>query len=78
VLTAGSVKETREVKAGSSYLGQSDLRQHFGLGQAAQADRLEIRWPSGQTETLASLAANQIVTITEGKGVTARAPLARR
>src|SRR4029077_8917272 len=35
VLTAGSLKETREVKAGSSYLGQSDLRQHFGLGQAA-------------------------------------------
>src|SRR6185295_18677293 len=54
-LTAGTTKAVREVKAGSSYLGQSDLRQHFGLSQAAQADRLEIRWPSGQTETLTNL-----------------------
>jgi hypothetical protein len=77
-LTAGSVKAVREVKAGSSYLAQSDLREHFGLGHAAQADRLEIRWPSGQTETVSALAANQIVTITEGKGVTSRSPLARR
>ena len=77
-LSAGSLKAVREVKAGSSYLSQSDLRQHFGLGRAMQADRLEIRWPSGQAEAVSNLAANQIVTITEGKGVTARAPLVRR
>jgi len=41
------VSQVREIKAGSSYLGQSDLRVHFGLGQAAQADRIEIRWPGG-------------------------------
>jgi len=76
-LTAGAIAQVREVKAGSSYLGQSDLRQHFGLGQAAHVDRLEIRWPSGQTEVLTSLPTNQILTITEGKGVTGRAPLAR-
>ncbi len=78
ILTAGQMTQLREVKAGSSYLGQGDLRQHFGLGRAVQADRLEIRWPSGQTETLTNLASNQIVTITEGKGVTGRSPLARR
>jgi len=77
-LTAGSLKQVREVKAGSSYLGQSDLRQHFGLGHATQAERLEIRWPSGQTETVTNVAANQIVTVTEGKGVTSRSPFARR
>jgi hypothetical protein len=77
-LTAGTLKEVREVKAGSGYLGQSDLRQHFGLAHAAQADRLEIRWPSGQTETVTAVPANQIVTITEGKGVTARAPMVGR
>jgi hypothetical protein len=75
-LTTGSLKQTREVKAGSSYLGQSDLRQHFGLGHAAQADRLEIRWPSGQTETIANIQANQMVTVTEGRGVTDRAGMA--
>jgi len=76
-LTAGGVSQLREVKAGSSYLGQSDLRVHFGLGQAAQADRIEIRWPGGQTETLPTTAANQILTVTEGRGVTGRTPFRR-
>jgi hypothetical protein len=77
-LTAGSLKEVREVKAGSSYLGQSDLRQHFGLGRALHVDRLEIRWPSGQMEAVTNVPANQILTVTEGKGITARSPFARR
>ncbi len=77
-LTAGALTQTREVKAGSSYLSQSDLRQHFGLAAATAVDRIEIRWPSGQRETVSNLAANQVVTITEGKGVTARATLMRR
>ena len=42
----------REVKAGSSYLGQHDLRVHFGLAQATTIDRLEVRWPNGQMETV--------------------------
>lgn len=71
--TAGAARLVREVRAGSSYLGQSDLRVHAGLGNAATIDRLEIRWPSGAVETIASLDAGQIVTVTEGKGVTARA-----
>ncbi|HXD73781.1 MAG TPA: CRTAC1 family protein, partial [Vicinamibacterales bacterium] len=77
-LTAGGLTQTREVKAGSSYLSQSDLRQHFGLAGATTVDRIDIRWPSGQRETVAAIAANQIVTITEGKGVTSRSPLATR
>jgi hypothetical protein len=76
-LTSGSATQVREVKAGSSYLGQNDTRVHFGMGTAATADRLEIRWPSGTTDTLASVAANQIVTVTEGQGATARTPFRR-
>ena len=34
-LTAGGSTQVREIKAGSSYLGESDLRVHFGLGRAA-------------------------------------------
>ena len=71
-LTAGGTTQVREVRAGSSYLGQHDLRVHFGLGRATAIERLEIRWPNGQTETVTGVAANQIVTITEGKGVTDR------
>jgi hypothetical protein len=67
----------REVQSGSSYLAQNDLRSHFGLGQAARADRLEIRWPNGATETIESLAANHVFTVREGKGVVSRVPLVR-
>jgi enediyne biosynthesis protein E4 len=68
----------REVKAGSSYLAQNDLRLHIGLGAAKQIDRLEIRWPNGTApEVLAGVAAGQIITVTEGKGITARTPFTR-
>ena len=77
-LTAGSATQVREVKAGSSYLGQNDTRLHFGLGNAMSVDRLEIRWPSGTTENVSGIAANQIVTLTEGQGATTRAPLRGR
>ncbi len=57
-----------EVRSGGSYLSQDDLRVHFGLGRAATAD-LEIRWPSGAVDKIAGVRANQVVTITEGKGM---------
>ena len=77
-LTAGGKTQVREIKAGSSYLGQSDLRAHFGLAQATSVDRLEIRWPSGARETLVKLGVDQIVTVTESRGVTERTPFTRR
>ena len=77
-LTAGGITQIREVRAGSSYLGQHDLRVHVGLGDATIIDRLEIRWPSGGTEVVEGQAANAIVTVTEGQGVTGRLPLAGR
>ncbi len=75
---SGGRTQMREVKSGSSYLGQNDLRAHFGLGEVGRVDRLDIRWPNGESETVRDLDANQIVTITEGSGVTSRMPLARR
>jgi hypothetical protein len=44
-VTAGGRTQVREVKSGSSYLGQNDIRAHFGLGDAARVDRLQVRWP---------------------------------
>ena len=76
-LTVGQRRQLREVQSGSSYLGQNDLRAHFGLGEAARADRLEITWPSGATETVESLAANHVFTVREGKGVVSRVPFVR-
>ena len=76
-LFVGGKVIVRDVKAGSSYLAQNDLRVHFGLGEAPRADRLEIRWPSGTVDTIANIAANQIFTVKEGIGVTDRQPFIR-
>jgi len=37
----------------SGYLSQSDLPLYFGLGDAGQATSVEVRWPSGQRQTVA-------------------------
>jgi hypothetical protein len=76
-VTAGGVTQMREVKAGSSYLSQNDLRVHVGVGKATQIDRVEVRWPNGQSETISGAMANQIVTVNEGKGITARRAFGR-
>ena len=40
----------QEVRAGSSYLSQSDLRLHFGLGPRTRVDSIEIVWPCGRMQ----------------------------
>ena len=77
VLTVGGSRQQREVVSGSSYLGQNDLRAHFGVGQAMQADHLDVTWPTGARERVDNIAANQILTIEEGKGIVRRVPFAR-
>lgn len=71
-LWVGEKSLTRDVKAGSSYLGQNDMRVHFGMGSAARADRLEILWPSGIVDVLQDIDANQIITVEEGVGIQQR------
>ena len=61
--------QTDEVRSGGSYLSQSEVRLHFGLGDQRQADRVEISWPSGGTETLKSLDADRFYCVKEGAGV---------
>ena len=77
-ITAGGRTQVREIKSGSSYLGQNDLRAHVGLGEATRVDRIDVRWPAGQTESIRDVAANQIVTVTEGKGITSQSPFTGR
>jgi hypothetical protein len=76
-VTAGGRTQVREVKSGSSYLGQSDLRVHVGLGGTTSVDRVDVRWPDGRSERIDKPAANQIVTVQEGRGVTAAIPFVR-
>jgi hypothetical protein len=68
-LEQGSEKIEKEVRSGDGYISQSDLRIHFGLGNASKADKITIRWPSGVIETLQNLRANQYYTVVEGRGI---------
>ena len=58
-----------EVRSGGGYFSQSDLRVHFGLGKADKVELLEIRWPSGQVDTLKDVKPNQVIYVKEGEGV---------
>jgi enediyne biosynthesis protein E4 len=40
-----------EVRSGSSYNSNNDMRVHFGLGAVSKIDSVQIRWPSGLMET---------------------------
>jgi hypothetical protein len=71
-LVAGGMTQTEEIHSGISYLSQSDLRVHFGLGSATRIDSLEIRWPSGRVETLTNLDGDKFYSILEGEGVVSR------
>ena len=68
-VVAGGVTQTDEIHSGGSYLSQNDLRVHFGLGSAAKVESVEIRWPSGATESLKNLAADNFYAVLEGKGI---------
>ena len=58
-----------EVRGGSSYLSQNDLRLHFGLGANDKMSEVTIRWPNGSVETLRDLGTDFIYTIVEGAGI---------
>ena len=65
-VTIGYLTQIREVRSGSSYLSQSDMRLHFGLGKHRRIDRIEIRWPSGLQEHLEGIEPNQTLMLVEG------------
>ena len=68
-VVAGDLSQVGEVLSGGSYLSQSDLRLHFGLGAREKVDLIEITWPSGKKEVLKDLAADKSYSVLEGEGV---------
>ncbi len=57
-----------QVRSGSSYISQNDMRVHFGLGAEMRGLSLVVRWPSGLVEQFDNLRADQVVTVVEGSG----------
>jgi hypothetical protein len=64
----GDKIQAQTVMSQSSYLSANDPRLHFGLGKVS-AVNIDVRWPSGISESYSGVAANQLVTIREGKGI---------
>ena len=64
-VVSGGLTQLREVKSGSGYLSQNDLRLHFGLGAATSVDTLTVRWLCGSVQTLQNVETNQVLVISE-------------
>jgi hypothetical protein len=70
-VSTGKVQQLGEVRSGGSYLSQSDLRLHFGLGSASRIDKVEVLWPNGGTQVFENIAADRFYRIKQGGTLTA-------
>ena len=69
-LTAGGLRQREDVLSGGSYLSSNDMRAHFGLGDTASVEEVEIHWAGGPVEKLKIPAVDRIYSVEEGKGIT--------
>lgn len=69
VVHVGGRRLVDEVRSGGSFCSQNDLRLHFGLGEAATAERVEVTWPSGGRDVVPGVAAGHTIVIREGAGL---------
>jgi hypothetical protein len=67
-IKTGEIVQSEEIRSGTSYLSQNDLRIHFGLGKAIKIDSIEIRWTSGKVETIKDVAIDKFHAVFEGEG----------
>jgi hypothetical protein len=67
-VVGGGQTMRRQISGGGSKGSQDALTAHFGLGALPSVDQLEIRWPSGNVQTLNQVAANQELVVVECTG----------
>ena len=60
--------QSGEVRSGSSYISNSDMRLHFGLGVENEIQSIEVRWPSGLVERFSDAAVDTVMMVKEGTG----------
>jgi hypothetical protein len=65
---AGDQRWSRNVTAGDSYLCNSEVVLHFGLGAHDRVDRITVRWPDGTRERFAGGSADQLIAVRQGQG----------
>ena len=62
--------QTRTLRAGEGFLGQSSKWLHFGLGgkDLPEILRLSVRWPGGRDEAFGSVEPDRFYGLVEGRG----------
>jgi hypothetical protein len=70
-VTVAGKRHILDVRGSESYLSGNDLRVHFGMGDHARADAVEIRWPSGQLDQYADVPANSFYLAREADSLKA-------
>ncbi len=73
LVKAGARVMVDEVRSGSSYDSNNDMRVHFGLGSLKKIDWVEVHWLSGLIERFSELAVDSIQTVKEGTGTAVQA-----
>jgi hypothetical protein len=71
-VTTGAHTQTQEVSGGYGHVSiQNDLALTFGLGEACNIDKLEVRWPdaTNTVETFSDVRANYRIEIRQGGGL---------
>ena len=63
--TASGRKLRNHVAPSGGFMSSSDRRLHFGLGKESEVRSLEIRWPSGRTQTLERVTPDRVLKIEE-------------
>ena len=64
--TVPTLTQIEDVKSCNGYYSASDLRIHFGLGEAKKIDLVQINWPSGAVDALKDLDVNRLYVVEEG------------
>ena len=65
VVSDSGLTQHYAVKTAVGYLSASDKELRVGLGEAATAKLVEIRWPSGVVQKLDDVASGQTLVVTE-------------
>jgi hypothetical protein len=57
----------RDVLPVNGYLSQGDARAHFGLGRAARAELVRVRWPDGTVGEWRDVAVDRVLRLEQGR-----------
>jgi hypothetical protein len=71
-VVAGDLAQIDEVHSGRGYQSHWGTRLHFGLGERARVDSIEVRWIGGGVDVIENVAADRLVTIFEGSKPSSR------